>query len=491
MNDFDFEVYAPNFHSFTFKVHTGIDKNLQTISCDRKWILDTYNPIVEQLGDFPRDTIKLREDTPKNTPFSLLDYRKNARLFDSDNGNLESNKPRRKSLVYPQQFDDSYSLSLDLFIPETPETDKINREKIKQFNPNNCFQIDTELGQTFLITAFLEENNSQNYEKIANYCLHELLSISLEEIETKLYRQGEIFDSNILEYGYPKEDEFHAVVVFFTDKSNSEKLEEVYWELPSLFLYHHKIINAYADSRLDYHKLDNQVAKIENLVSSIKKQDNTKNSQLSELELDNYKDTLKELLNLSLDYSQTLRNLQYYQNTIAINSHNYQIKLNKIQTISNNDLDFFARLIDKEWITLQEPIKADLSYFNQGNIILNRGIETIRGLIEIDQAKSDRLREQKEIERDRNLQINILAIGSSLTVAGIVASSYGLVTAEKPLLPPEFYHPFRSVSPFYKSVFLSIACAIITYILIRIFQKIFRFLKKILNILIRKIQKIS
>merc|ERR1712054_367520 len=114
-NDFDFEVYAPNFHSFTFKVHTEIDKNLQTISCDRKWILDTYNPIVEQLGDFPRDTIKLREDTPKNTPFSLLDYRKNARLFDSDNGNLESNKPRRKLLVYPQQFDDSYSLSLDLF----------------------------------------------------------------------------------------------------------------------------------------------------------------------------------------------------------------------------------------------------------------------------------------------------------------------------------------------------------------------------------------
>ena len=102
-----------------------------------------------------------------------------------------------------------------------------------------------------------------------------------------------------------------------------------------------------------------------------------------------------------MDYSQTLRNLQYYQNTIAINSHNYQIKLNKIQTISNNDLDFFARLIDKEWITLQEQIKADLSYFNQGNIILNRGIETIRGLIEIDQAKSDRLREQKEIERSQ------------------------------------------------------------------------------------------
>ncbi len=71
-----------------------------------------------------------------------------------------------------------------MFVPESPKADKIKRENLKQFNPNNCFKIDTELGQTFLITAFLDAKNSQDSKKIANYCLHELLSIPLEEIET-------------------------------------------------------------------------------------------------------------------------------------------------------------------------------------------------------------------------------------------------------------------------------------------------------------------
>ncbi|MDJ0661331.1 MAG: tetratricopeptide repeat protein [Crocosphaera sp.] len=93
-------------------------------------------------------------------------------------------------------------------------------------------------------------------------------------------------------------------------------------------------------------------------------------------------------------------------------------------------------------------------------------------------AYSDRIREQKEIERDRNLQINIFAIGSSLAVAGIIVSSYGLVTPENPLFTPKFSHHFRSVSPFYKSVFLSIVCAIITYFTIKLIQKIIQMFTK-------------
>ncbi|MGB5771966.1 MAG: hypothetical protein WBM32_19180, partial [Crocosphaera sp.] len=251
MNDFDFEIYALNFHSFTFKIHTGIGQKLQDISCDRQWILDSYNPIIKQLGDFPTAMIELRGDTPNNRPFSLLNYGKIARLFSSNILNSQSNKPTRKLLVYPQQFYDSYSLSLNLYVPQIPKADKIKRENLKEFNPNNCFQIDTELGQTFLITAFLEQKKSQDYKKIANYCLHELLSIPLEEIQTKFYRQGKLFDSEILEYGYPKQDKLHAVVIFFADESNSETFNKIYWELPSLFLYHNKIITAYANSRLD------------------------------------------------------------------------------------------------------------------------------------------------------------------------------------------------------------------------------------------------
>lgn len=427
MNDIDINIYAANIHSFIFQIQTGIDENFQPLYFPREWVNNTYQTIIQSFPDFTEKTLDLREDTPKVSRFSLLAKGKPYRLFSSQTLNPKTNKPYRKLLVYPQQIADSYVLSLNLFIPQSSQTDKIKIEHLKEFNPNHCLQINTKLGQTFLITAFLDPNITEDKEKIANQCLHHLLNLSLEEIQAKFYRKGELFNSEIIEYGNPKLDKFHALILFFAEESSSENFNKIYWELPSLLLYHHKIITAYADSRLDYHELDKKVSEIETLISSLNSQPQ-KNQILSSNELEDFNQKLKQLLTLSLDYSRKLRNLEYYQNTIAIHSSNYQTKLNYLQKLTNNNLDFFTSLCREEWTTLQTQIKADLNYFHQGTIILNQGIESIRGLIEIDQAKSDRLKQDREKQKDIRLQITILAIGSGLGVAGIISASYPLIT---------------------------------------------------------------
>lgn len=66
--------------------------------------------------------------------------------------------------------------------------------------------------------------------------------------------------------------------------------------------------------------------------------------------------------------------------------------------------------------------------------------------------------EQKEKQRDRNLQHSIFAVGSGIGAAGIASSSYNLVKPQpdqnftNPLFAP-FVNPFYALSIIYSLVF--------------------------------------
>lgn len=471
MNYSELKIYAVNFHSFLFKKQ--INNDHQSIKISEEKICETCNAILKQFSDdYPDAKLKLRENISDRSSLSLVESEQEL-----PEGVFESQKyDNRYLFIDAKEIDDSYVLIFDKFIKQDPQSDQIKLKDINQFNLNQCFRdIDKDwhktfeyLGKTFIITAFLSEDiPRENYKEIADNCLHYIFDQDFAEIQGKFYQEGEIFNSRTFEYGRPKKDQFHALVIFFCSEESNRKFEQLYWKLPNLLLYHHKIIEAYQKRAKVYPDLDDKIINIEKLISDIDNKQDRENMRLSDQELEQYKITLKELLQLGLEYSRKLRDLEFYQNTIAINSHNYQTILNVCKEETQNELKFFTNYAQKEWKTLQDQIKADLNYFHQGTVILNQGIETIRGLIEVDQAKSDRIREENQIKRDRNLQITILAIGSGLAVGGIVATSYALVTPETPLLPPQFNHPLRSVSPFYKSVFLSIICAVVTYVLIK------------------------
>ncbi|MBO0351065.1 hypothetical protein J0895_18715, partial [Phormidium pseudopriestleyi FRX01] len=93
-------------------------------------------------------------------------------------------------------------------------------------------------------------------------------------------------------------------------------------------------------------------------------------------------------------------------------------------------------------------IEADLVYLQQGERLLDTAINTIRGLVEIDQA-----------ERDRILENQIQIIGWGIAVGAIAASTSALIFQQEPItFPWQAYHGDRP-HPFILALLLSFAFA--------------------------------
>ncbi|MEM9276609.1 MAG: hypothetical protein AAGA80_27255, partial [Cyanobacteria bacterium P01_F01_bin.143] len=166
-----------------------------------------------------------------------------------------------------------------------------------------------------------------------------------------------------------------------------------------------------------------------------------------------------------VEYAKLLRELEFRRNSIFINTDNYNTKLQIIredlELTEPQALVFLERFSTEYCNTFKEQIKADLSYFVQGSSLLERAIDSIRGIVAIDQAERDRERVKKDQERDRQLQMMIFAAGSAVTVGGIIASSSGQVTPQNPLKSP-FDKSANSLHSFTVFVLVSIIAAIVS-----------------------------
>ncbi len=143
-----------------------------------------------------------------------------------------------------------------------------------------------------------------------------------------------------------------------------------------------------------------------------------------------------------------LIDLQFRENTIAINAENYQNKLNEISLdiISSKkyndrgaDLNFLAAFGTQNCPRFQRQIQADLGYFKHGTVLLDKAMEAIRGVVAIEEAY-----------RDAKLEVTIQAVGFGLGVAGVVASGVPYLIKQDapdrkfylPLLSSVEIHPF-------------------------------------------------
>ncbi len=104
------------------------------------------------------------------------------------------------------------------------------------------------------------------------------------------------------------------------------------------------------------------------------------------------------------------------------------------QIEGENELFLFQTFSDKRSQFLTQ-IHTDLNYLTPGKILFGQYIETVRGIVEIEQA---------EINQDLQDLIHEISVG--IAAGAIMASSSGLITQpwslpsrDRPLLPP---HPF-------------------------------------------------
>ena len=461
-------LYAPSLYWFAYRYREGLvvaeaqPSSEQTLA-DLDWVKQHYEQVLSPFG-VALSSGWQNEANSRN--FELLNNPdlEEGRQYEY----FEIPEQKLEGFVYPQSLHDSYGLNLNLFCPEHPGEDQYRSEDLEKLNPQRCFTPPKTpplgyLGQTLLLTAYLDRPRPsavQDLESLARTCWQQFFQVSTVGSFPRLYRTYELWGGYLYEYGNPRDDLTvnpfgHLLIWFFFEEETSLILQRCYWELPELLLYYHKISESFRQSRYSYQKADAIVSENERYLQQLnenylqnKQRDTLTDEQLTDLKL-----TLKELLKTALSYSQQLRNLEYAHNTIAINQKNYLAILDQMEQLAQMPLGALRVFGEKESVAFQDQITADLNYFRHGSGLLDTAIASIRGLVEIDQAESDRhlqtalatSREQQE-KFNQGLQDQINAVGVGIAAGAIVASTSGLITQpwqwptrEQFWLPP---HPF-------------------------------------------------
>ncbi|WP_026731528.1 hypothetical protein [Fischerella sp. PCC 9605] len=444
------KIYAPNIHLFAFQLYKGsnIEVNNKDDGC-KLWQgaeeivrtilhkdLDLSQHIdIHKEPDHPRVDL-LKESEVINGDYSLgFD----GKIFlDTQQGLIV------KGFAYPLRIYDSYGLWLNLRRPEeetadTP-TEDVDVSFLSKLNPNNIFTLPKNqlfLGQTLLITAWLTSpKDKKHLYEIAQGCLQAVFPNPSQR--PPFNRQGELFGSPIFEYGLFRQpgNYQHVLIWLFADEQTDEKLNLTYQELLDLFFFRTKVVKAFQDSRAIYQQLASAYQKIDNL------QINNVSSSLTEEDLNKLTEKLKELPQISVEYTRWLRNLEEYQKTITINAENYNDRLQQIHgKIPQEDLNFLETFYQKSSPFFQKQINADLGYFNHGSALLEQAISSIRGIVEIEQAKRDRSLEQ-------TIQIIGVGLGGGAIVSGVVTQHI-----DKPFAPISLNNPLH---PIVTSLFWSV-----------------------------------
>ncbi|MFN6525539.1 hypothetical protein [Nostoc sp. ChiSLP03a] len=347
--------------------------------------------------------------------------------------------------LQPFLLNDTYAVDLTLF-PESPNI-SIDIPQLQHFKPSSLLpsHIQASLGQTLLISG--EVDSTEDCDTLA-----EKLAIALvagTNLNTVRSQQGELFGSHLFEYQALDPDEpdnpakqCHILIVINNNNSQAATATlagEAYNWLLNLLCSYHKILyiyqlarQRYREARTIYSNLENKIQKFNSLTSQ------------NEIKLSDLKSLMGKIPTKSFDYTRCLQDLQTHHTAITTNITNYQICLEKIQTIGRvNSPQSWQDFINKDCKKWQEQIQTDINYLTPGKELFGQFVDTIRGIVETGQAESDRSLE--------NI-IQVLGIGFG---GGAIASGVFTTHIDKINLPLIQKHPL------YASLTLSIIATLI------------------------------
>ncbi len=414
------KISAPNVYLYAFQLHSDSKGSNNSLwkHCDNI------------LANFTNETVTPNLVFPPNSHSYRNDLLPNVALKFTSNPPIEG-------FAQPLQIQDSYALWLNIGCPEDRTADNVDVDLIQKFNPNQALLInddDNFLGQTLLITAWLPENSSDNLDSLkplADKCRDALFQGDSPPV---FYRSSKLFGSPIFEYGSISDiaNYRHLLVWLLADKQTDKDFSTCQQEILDLLFYRNKIIKAFQDSRLIYDELGREYRIIEKNMEILQDQF-SRGTVLTATQLQEFQEQLKQLFSKAVTYTRLLRKLEDYDNTIALNLNNYIDILQTICDILGTDkeelsiLNHFSR---KSAPYMRSQIAGDLGYFRHGTNLIEQAIASIRGIVEIEQARSDRtnqiaLRNSEigEKNRDDRLESKVQAIGVGLAAGGIAASS--------------------------------------------------------------------
>jgi hypothetical protein len=236
----------------------------------------------------------------------------------------------------------------------------------------------------------------------------------------------------------------------------------------NLFTYRNKIIQAYQDSRQVYQTIAKEYQNLDNDLDNIFRKMPV-NQSLTEAELNQFKQDIKNISNQHRKYSHLIRGLDQYRLTIEINLQNYQRELNNIfSQFPEDNINFLEIFVKEDCPLFQEQLQADLGYFKHGTELLEQALNAMRVRVEIDQAERDRLQQKQKEKSDHQLQITLAAVGAGIAVA----SSLPQITANNPIYFPWQPKASNQLHPFTWFVIVSIVCGLITFVLMTLIVRL-------------------
>jgi len=481
-------IYSPRVYLFAFHLFKTPNLNEHSAVKDPDLLWDKCNSILSKF--YVKQALQLKTDRPDNQRIALLVEEKpdQVALDFKPEVSHKGEALNLEGFAYPLQLYDSYALGLKIGFPDPipPKGDEplhlvpVDISVLEELNPNYCFlqdSIESNLGQSLIVTSWLTSAQHQRSAQSLNELADEHIRSFIPEPAKRptFSRQGTLFGSPIFEYELTSNPETYQQVLvwLFTDSITDTTFRDSYNTLLDLWFYRNKVITEFQNSRVTYRNTYKEYETVERFISSIFNALSS-GETLTEDDLKHLKNQLKKLVKKSVEYSGLLRDFEFRRNSIFIHSDNYKTKLKLLQRDlkSHEDLTFLERFSAETTRAYQEQIQADIRYFVQGSRLLEKAIDSIRGIVAIDQAERDRQREQqeqqrredadaKEKARDRQMQVTIFAAGSAVTVGGILASTAGQVTPSTPVLSPWSTGASRSLHPFITFTILSIFVAVV------------------------------
>ncbi|NJL63213.1 MAG: hypothetical protein HC903_17040 [Methylacidiphilales bacterium] len=391
----------------------------------------------------------------------------------------DNNKLFLTGELMPLQIHDTYAVDLTYRYAQQ----NVPISQLQGLNPDNCLlpsNIDASLGQTLVLFAkpeddFTEQRDGtvlnskeQQQQAFADACVTTLISeIKVQELKVSCQYQGELLGSPFFEYNNdadcPK-NQCHIIIWFNSDR-RTEELEEkgdYYNHLIDLLSCRWKIIYSHNEAI----KCNQKARQLYSELEKYKEQFKGCRYKSIETQLAEYSLWLKEIPEIAFMYADYVRNLESQRNTIATNSKNYSLYLKNLEKIilESDEIAswwFFLNLSENTYV---EQINTELDYLITGQKFFDQMINTIRGIVEIEQAELDRttqnlLRQKEETDKTRNdnLQKAIAILGFGLGAAQIgVSTAPYVIPQQQPPTPIQLPFTTSQPHPFVSSVLLSL-----------------------------------
>lgn len=312
-------------------------------------------------------------------------------------------------------------------------------------------QIQSSLGQTIVLYGEPTGNPKED-RTVADACVDAFWHDTTLQRPTFI-AEGQLFGSPIFEYDNGQEkpsEQGHILVWLNRHPDTSSLIQKTYFSFLNLLCCRSKILFAYYEARWCYSKTRELYAQLEGEIKDFFQLPNEAEKRLQQL-----KQKLSQIPPKNFEYSRQLRDIGDHQTAIATNAKNYEYWLKKIceSSLEGDRLEFLDDFHQQTCQRFQNQIQTDLNYLNPGEQLFEQMLMAIRGIVEIEQAESDRalakvMKEKEQAaearekqleeirrkeekaaeEREKNLQFWLTILGTGLAVSGISAQ-----TAAKPV----------------------------------------------------------